>query len=166
MRFQNEVPSARVVLEEADRAHLLGVLGGGRGQTGAEFSGSEAVLRRIWFICPRTPDSSDVSASCCAGTAGRRRNGTAQRREHDRDGESLHRPADYLAAAPEVQLGTYGGCRASAAVPRRVASWSRTITWSVPATGIAASAPRTPASSAPMSTEMRTTSGESCTVRP
>ena len=35
-----------------------------------------------------------------------------------------------------------------------------------PATGIAASAPSIPASSAPIRTEMRTTSGESRTVRP
>src|SRR5262249_15217467 len=35
-----------------------------------------------------------------------------------------------------------------------------------PATGIAARAPSTPASSAPTSTEIRTASGDSCTVRP
>ena len=38
------------------------------------------------------------------------------------------------------------------------------MTWIAPATGIAASAPRMPASSAPTSTETITASGESCTV--
>src|SRR5882724_7475969 len=50
--------------------------------------------------------------------------------------------------------------------PRRCRSQSTKITWSEPATGIAASAPSTPASWAPISTAMSTTRGESCTVFP
>jgi hypothetical protein len=53
----------------------------------------------------------------------------------------------------------------STARSRRARRKSMTSTWMAPATGIAASAPRTPATSAPMSTEMRITSGDSATVR-
>src|SRR3954453_19678581 len=61
---------------------------------------------------------------------------------------------------------TQGAPGSSAACPRRPRRSSRRIAWRLPATGIAARAPSTPASSAPISTEMRTASGDSCTVRP
>src|SRR5262249_19599898 len=65
-------------------------------------------------------------------------------------------------AEREAGLGGAGGfvprsCRA------RKKSWI--TTWIAPATGIAASAPRTPASSAPTRTETRIASGDSATVR-
>ena len=62
---------------------------------------------------------------------------------------------------PNLTVFSYPGSAVFLAESR-----SRTITWIVPATGIAASAPSTPANSAPTSTEMSTASGDSCTVRP
>jgi hypothetical protein len=53
-----------------------------------------------------------------------------------------------------------------AARSRRASRYSLSTTWIAPAIGIAPSAPTIPASSAPISTAARTTSGESCTVRP
>ena len=51
------------------------------------------------------------------------------------------------------------------AASRRARSHSSSSTWIVPATGIAPSAPSTPASFAPISTAIRIASGDSCTVR-
>src|SRR5256885_17233383 len=49
---------------------------------------------------------------------------------------------------------------------RRCLSQSTVSTWIAPATGMAPRAPRMPANSAPIKIEIKTTSGESCTVRP
>src|SRR5262245_23079696 len=68
------------------------------------------------------------------------------------------RPAS--ARTSDFQIVAARPCRA-----RRYCSQATRSTWIVPATGIAASAPSTPASSAPISTETRITSGDSRTVR-
>ena len=67
---------------------------------------------------------------------------------------------------PDRLGGDGGGAALLARAMRRCSSQSSSRICSVPATGIAPSAPRTPATSVPIRIAISTTSGESCTVRP
>ncbi len=98
------------------------------------------------------------------------------RRRAARRADPLHASADRrlllragggLAAPVHSRRGRRGHSQVAGSIARsRRARRKSTIrTWIAPATGIAASAPRTPASSAPTSTETRIASGERETVR-
>ena len=100
--------------------------------------------------------------------AGRNGAGRRQRDERNKDCKTpSHAPK--IGGRPSIDApqkgdfgSRYGLARARAAVsPRRSASQASRSTWIVPATGIAASAPRMPAIFAPINTAIRIASGES-----
>src|SRR4051812_15483588 len=85
---------------------------------------------------------------------------------HDPGGPAVHASSIGTRLRELYAGGSAAAPAGSTTAPFRWVCQSRRSTCSVPATGMAARAPRIPASSAPTSTETSTVSAESCTVRP